>query len=57
MVLQCYREWYLSNNGITRFAKMLTLIVTESLNAVIANKAVQQWLWTASKIFGFVYCV
>ena len=53
---KCYREWYLSNNGITRLAKMLTLIVTstESLNAVIANKAVQQWLWTASKIFGFI---
>ena len=56
---KCYKEWYLSNNGITQFVKMLTLIVTstESLNAVTANKVVQQWLWIASKIFGFVYCV
>ena len=32
----------LANNGIMRFVKILTLIVTltESLNAVIANKVV-----------------
>ena len=33
-----------ANNGILQFVKMLTLIITltETLNAVIANKVVQQ---------------